>query len=245
MSERRTGVVVIGATGRLGRFACELLQESSDFELVARLDSSSDVPVVLRETSAPLGLDVTRAGLGLEHGLALLEAGLRPVIGTSGVSPEDTARLDARARELELGGLVVPNFSLGMVLATEFAQRAASWFEAAEIVETHHAAKADAPSGTALHVARLVAEARRERSPRPGGGEARGLDVDGVSVHALRLPSAPARQDVVFAAEGERLTISHEATAVTAYGPGLLIALAHAATALGVEHGLGKVLLER
>ncbi|MCZ6596901.1 MAG: 4-hydroxy-tetrahydrodipicolinate reductase, partial [Planctomycetota bacterium] len=106
-------VAVIGARGRMGRFAVELLGRSDDFEIAAALDVDDDLDAALAKCGAALGLDLTVAGLGCDHGLLMLEHGLRPVIGTSGVSLEENERLDRRARELALGGLVVPNFSLG------------------------------------------------------------------------------------------------------------------------------------
>ncbi len=118
-------VVVIGATGRMGRLACELIAEAPDLELCACPKSSDSLETCLMESGGEVGLDLTVAGLGCSHGLALIEAGIRPVIGTSGMSPADDQRLDEAARAAELGGLIVPNFSLGVWLLNRAAEEAA------------------------------------------------------------------------------------------------------------------------
>ncbi len=224
-------VAVIGARGRMGRFACTLLCESPGFELVLELSREHDVAAALRESGAELALDFTVAGLGYRHGLAILESGLRPVIGTSGVSTEETRLLDREARARNLGGLVVPNLSLGMWCLQRAAQEIARHFRAAEIVELHHERKRDSPSGTALETAELL-------------GGVRG-SADAVPIHSVRLPGLFAHQEVLFGGPGELLTLRHDTLGPEAFGPGILLALRHAARALGVARGLGPALERR
>jgi len=243
-------VAVVGAGGRLGRFACGLLERSDGFVVAARLGRSDALEAALRASEAALGLDLTAAGCGARHGLTMLAAGVRPVIGTSGVTPDEVAELDRRARELELGGLVVPNFSLGMALLVEAAERLAPWFDAVEIVELHHAGKRDAPSATALDAARRLAAARTPPTASPAGpgapdelaASARGHREAGVPIHALRLPGAPARQTIELGSEAEAVRLEHEARGPAAYAPGILLALRHAASATGVRSGLRHAL---
>jgi len=217
-------VVVIGAQGRMGRFSCELLERTPGFEVAARLGPRDDLERALQDSDAELGLDFTVAGLGAEHGQRLLAAGLRPVIGTSGVDAADTRRLDDQARERGLGGLVVPNFSLGMVWMQRLACELVRSFPAVEIVELHHERKRDAPSGTARDTARRLREARGTPAEVP--------------IHSLRLPGAYAHQELSFGAPGERLTLRHDMLGPEAFGPGILAALTHAARCEGVGHGL-------
>jgi 4-hydroxy-tetrahydrodipicolinate reductase len=160
---------------------------------VASITSRDDLGTCLRESDARVALDVTRAGLGFEHGSTMLECGVRPVIGTSGVSLDENARLDARARELGSGGLVVPNFSLGMWLLQRAAIEAGRHFERVEIVEMHHERKRDAPSGTALDTAERI------RAGRPG-------DASTIPIHSVRLPGLYAHQVVLFGGAGETYT---------------------------------------
>lgn len=240
-------VAVLGARGRLGSFACELLRRTAGFELVAAWDRDSDWRALARGSGAQVALEATRAGQGAEHALALLESGLRVVVGTSGVTVEESDALDRRARELGLGGLVVPNFSVGSWLLQRFAEEAAPWFAGAEIVESHHERKADAPSGTAAETARRMADER----VRSGAGEfapatpehaARGDVQRGIPIHSVRLPGLYAHQDVLLGSRGEVLRLAHDMHGPEAFGPGILAALRHAARAPGVGRGLGLAL---
>lgn len=240
-------VAVLGARGRLGSFACELLRRSPGFELVAEWGSDSDWRSLARDCGAVVALEVTRAGQGAGHAEALLERGLRVVVGTSGVTVAENEALDRRARELGSGGLVVPNFSVGAWLLQRFAAEAAPWFAAAEIVESHHERKADAPSGTAAETARLMAEERALRGadafrPATPSHAARGEIQQGVPIHSLRLPGMYAHQGVLLGARGEVLRIAHDMHGPEAFGPGILAALRHAAVVQGVGRGLGLAL---
>jgi len=221
----RIRVAVVGAKGRLGAFACETIEADEGLELVATYDQSDDWPRAIQGSGAAVAFEATRAGLGLEHGLALLEAGLRPVIGTSGVDAVQNERLDARARELDLGGLVVPNFSLGIALLKRAARELARHFPAAEIIDLHHARKLDAPSGTAAELARTIAAARDEPESI-------------VPIHSVRMPGLYAHHEVLFGAPGERLTLRHDMSGPEAFAPGIAAALRHAAGAAGVGRGI-------
>lgn len=240
-------VAVVGARGRLGRFACDKLAASNEFELVARYDRDADWRAAIADCGATVVFEATRAGLGFEHGLALLERGLRPVIATSGVSASESEALDARARELGLGGLVVPNFSLGAWLLQRFSEECARWFDGAEIIELHHPRKADAPSGTAADTARRIDEARRSAGlpsfdPPTPGFAARGSAKHGVPIHSVRLGGLYAHQEVLFGAMGETLSLRHDMHGPEAFGPGILLAMRHAAHTRGVQRGLDQVL---
>jgi 4-hydroxy-tetrahydrodipicolinate reductase len=222
-------VVLIGAGGRMGRFSAALLRESEEFELVAELGIGDDRAKALPSTGAELGLDFTVAGCGFEHGMELIEAGIRPVIGTSGVSPEENEILDRAARERELGGLVVPNFSVGMCLLQEACRLAAGSFSHCEILEMHHPAKVDAPSGTAVDTAEQIAAKR-------------GVAVGSVPIHSVRLAGMYAHQTVIFGAAGETLTVRHDMSSPEAFGPGILAALRWAGGAVGVGRGIAPAL---
>ncbi len=161
----------------------------------------------------------------------MLEAGVRPLIGTSGVTLEENARLDALARERSLGGLVVPNFSLGMWLLQRAAAEAAVHFEKAEIVEMHHEKKRDAPSGTALDTAERMNAAR-------GNASLEGSSTP-IPIHSVRLPGLYAHQLVILGSAGETYTLRHDMMGPEAFGPGILAGLAHAARAEGVGRGIG------
>jgi 4-hydroxy-tetrahydrodipicolinate reductase len=224
-------VAVVGASGRLGALACEVIASAGDLELVARLGSQDPLEERLRASGARVVLECTRAGLGFEHARRILALGLRPVVGTSGVSLEETRALDAESRARGLGGLVVPNFSLGMWLLQRAAEEAARHFPQCEVIEMHHEKKLDAPSGTALDTAERLRALRADGSAPP--------------IHSVRLPGLYAHQLVIFGASGESYTLRHDMSGPAAFGPGILAALRHAATAQGVARGLDAALAAR
>lgn len=213
----------------MGRFASRLLAESPGFRVVLELGRAAELKPALAASGAELGLDFTIAGRGFEHGAAMLEAGIRPVIGTSGVTLAENAELDRLAHRLDLGGLVVPNFSVGIWLLQRAALEAARHLPRVSIRERHHSKKVDAPSGTALDTAERLAEAR--------GGAAADIPIE-----SERLPDVYAEHEVVLEGRGEVLRLSHAASGPEAFGPGILLALEHAAGVLGVERGLGVAL---
>lgn len=236
-------VAVVGATGRLGSIACELIERQSDLKLVARLDSRSDLGEML---GADVVLDVTAPGVSATVVDHAVRNGLKVLVGTSGWN-EDRLRslrtlIDAHA---DAGVVVVPNFSIGSVVATHLSTIAARYFESIEIVETHHAAKVDSPSGTAVRTAELIGHARAELGPvvAPHTDQrARGQQVASVPIHSLRLQGAHARQDVHFGGTGEVLTISHETLSPTSYEAGILIGLRAASQATGLTVGLDSLM---
>lgn len=222
-------VVVVGGRGRFGSRACEWIEAAEEMELAGVVEADDSLEDALRASGARVGLDVTRAGLGLEHGLAMLSCGVRPVIGTSGVDASATERLDHAAREAGLGGLVVPNFSVGMWLLQRAAELAARHLPRFEVLEMHHERKLDAPSGTAVDTAERLAAAS-------------GRDPGDIPIHSVRLPGATANQEVVFGSAGEWLRLRHETYDYECFRAGMLAALRHAATAEGVGRGVGVAL---
>ncbi|MAB79197.1 MAG: hypothetical protein CMJ89_07565 [Planctomycetes bacterium] len=219
-------VLVSGAQGRMGSFACALLERAGGFEVAARTVRGDNLGEVARECGAELGLDFTVAGLGFDHGLALLEAGLRPVIGTSGVSSEEVRELDRYARKRDLGGLVVANFSLGIACLRQAVRAAARTFAEGEIIELHHDTKRDAPSATARELRDLM------------GAEG----MEEVAIHSVRLPGLYAHHEVLLGGPGETLSLRHDTLGPEAFGPGILAGLGYALVATGVDCGLEHAL---
>jgi 4-hydroxy-tetrahydrodipicolinate reductase len=231
VSDARLPIAVVGARGRLGALACEVIEGASDLQLVARLAREDVLERALPASGARIVLECTRAGLGFEHARRILALGLRPVVGTSGVSLEETRALDEDARARKLGGIVVPNFSLGMWLLQRAALEAARHFPRCEIVEMHHEQKLDAPSGTALDTAERI------RAQRPGAAAP--------PIHSVRLPGLYAHQLVLFGSAGESYTLRHDMSGPAAFAPGILAALRYAARAVGVARGLDAALADR
>lgn len=235
-------VAVVGATGRMGKLAIELIDAAQDLQLHAALDSKSELAEAL---GADVIFEVTRLEVSEQVANFAIANDLKLVIGTSGWSAAKLAELQ---RKLESNSnaavLVIPNFSIGSMLASSFAAQAAKFFDSIEIVEAHHAGKIDSPSGTAVRTAEMIADARKGLTQPliPGvGQEARGEVVAGVPIHSIRLSGVSAKQDVVFGGESEVLTISHEVSSIRSYVHGILLSIRLAAQSRGLTVGLQSV----
>ncbi len=225
-----TAVALIGAEGRMGRYCDQLLEDHPEFHIACRVTSDQDLAAELAQAESEVGLDFTRAGLGREHGRVLLQAGVRPLIGTSGMQPADDLFLHEMAVESGLGGLVVPNFSLGVWLQQKLSLLAAKHMDQVEIQEEHHIHKTDAPSGTALDTALQLSETL-------------GRPCDQIPIHSVRLPGLYSNQSVLFGAPGQILRLTHETYGLEAFGPGIIAALHYVAQAPpGVRRGIGHAL---
>jgi 4-hydroxy-tetrahydrodipicolinate reductase len=223
-------VGVLGAKGRMGSEVCRTVESAADLELAAAVDVG-DVREPLADCDVVV--DFTHPGAVMDNLRWCLGHGRNVVAGTSGF---DQARLAAVRDWLgeppSARALIVPNFSIGAVLMMYFAAKAAPFFESAEIVELHHAAKADAPSGTATRTASLIAEARASAELGPPTDAtvsevagARGATLDGVHVHSVRLAGLLAHQEVLLGGHGEVLTIRHDSMDRSSFMPGVLLAL--------------------
>lgn len=231
-------VAIVGATGRIGRHVCEIIECAPDLGIYARLDSRSDLAEI---AGADVVCDVTRPGVSPTVVRAALAAGIPVVVGTSGWSAAAIA--EVAAGDPAVGVLFVPNLALGSVLATAFAVLAAPYFDAVEIVEAHHARKADSPSGTAVRTAERIAAARATPlDPAHPEQPARGATLGGIPIHALRVPGVQGEQTVVLGALGETLRLTHTVTSSEAYTAGILLALRSVRGLRGVHVGLEQVL---
>lgn len=237
-----TRVAVVGAAGRMGAVTCAAIADAADLELVAEVDLGDDLAVVL-DAGADVAVEFsTPASVG-RNAQWLLEHGVHVVVGATGLGEQDLAALAARTGPANC--FVAPNFALGAVLMMRFAAEAARVLPAVEIVEEHHPGKVDAPSGTALRTAELIAEARNAEAaapPGPADEVSRGRLHAGVPLHAVRLPGVIANQTVRFGATGQTLTIRHDTLDRTAFMPGVLLAVRRVADTPGLTVGLEALL---
>ncbi len=242
-------VGVLGARGRMGTEVVKAVGAADDLELVAQVDAG-DRMLDLADAGAQVVVDFTRPDVVMDNVRFCVDNDIHCVVGTTGFDQE---RLDTIAQWLEpkpeVGVLIAPNFGIGAVLMMKFAQEAARFFPSVEVVELHHPNKVDAPSGTAVRTARLVAAARRAAgipdSPDattdalPG---ARGADVDGVAVHAVRLTGLVAHQEVLMGAAGETLTLRHDSYDRASFMPGVLLAVREIGRRPGLTVGIESLL---
>lgn len=251
-------VAVLGSRGRMGSEAVRAVEAADDLELVAQVERSGQLDRLV-DARVDVAVELTRPDAVMANVAFCIEHGIATVVGTSGLGAADLTaigdRLSGSRGSHPTGVLVVPNFALGAVLMMRFATEAAPWFDSVEIVELHHPAKVDAPSGTARRTAQLVAAARREAGigPAPdatdaaGGrslGGARGADVDGIPVHSVRLRGLVAHQEVLLGGPGETLTLRHDSYDLASFMPGLLLAVrrvcAMPGLTVGLEHALQR-----
>lgn len=259
-SSGRIRVAVTGATGRTGNAVAHGLAGRDDVVLVACVSPSApthprrplphDVPAVATlpelRGSYDVLVDFTHADAAVANVRSALGAGKHVVLGTTGIAWEVLEELGHAFAERDLGLLYCPNFAIGAVLMMRFAAEAGKHLHDVEIVETHHAGKRDAPSGTARRTAELVAAARAQAGGAPSApassDPARGEQVDGVPVHSLRLSGAVAHQEIVFSGPGELLTIGHDALDRGSYTAGVALAVRRVASLSGLTIGLEHVL---
>jgi 4-hydroxy-tetrahydrodipicolinate reductase len=242
-------VGVLGARGRMGTEVVKAVNAADDLELVAMVDDG-DWLFNVADAGAQVVVDFTRPDVVMDNIRFCIDQNIHCVVGTTGF---DEAKLATIAEWLEpkpdLGVVIAPNFGIGAVLLMKFAQEAAKFFPSVEIVELHHPNKVDAPSGTAARTARLVAAARRAAGlpaapdattdSLPG---ARGADVEGVPVHAVRLAGLVAHQEVLMGAAGETLTLRHDSYDRTSFMPGVLLAVREIARRPGLTVGIESFL---
>lgn len=238
-------VAVLGAAGRMGSEAVKAVADAADMELVASLGRGDDLQQII-DAGATHVVDLSVPASTEQNVRFAVEHGLHAVVGTTGWSDERRAALEALLAEHPASGvLIAPNFALGSVLASAFAATAAKYFESVEIIELHHPDKVDAPSGTAVRTAELIAASRQAAgvAPSPDATEtqlegARGADVDGIRVHSVRLRGLVAHQEVLLGGPGEQLTLRHDSYDRASFMPGVLLGLRTVASRPGLTYGL-------
>lgn len=249
-------ILIAGAAGSMGQKVVQLVADQPDCQLVAVLapeaTDSSDFGQSVRcfkqlseiNIAADVWIDFTAPQAVFENTKYALEHHMRPIIGTSGLTTEQTQQLQKLAEEKHLGGIIAPNFGLSAVLLMKFAKEAARYFPDAEVIEMHHADKKDAPSATAISTAKLIAANRRKsvQENRADDSKARGADYDGVAVHSVRLPGYVAHEQVLFGGPGEALTIRQDSFDRSSFMQGVKVALDQVMDLDELVVGLEKIL---
>jgi 4-hydroxy-tetrahydrodipicolinate reductase len=255
-------VAVYGALGRMGQTLVDALCREPDMQLVGAVDikaakdtlplpdGSGTVPLsskledILIAVQPEVVVDFSVAAAVMPAVRSSAERGVNLVIGTSGLAAEDIKEIDRLAKARGVGVAVVPNFALGAVLMTHLAKIAGKYFDFAEIIELHHHLKADAPSGTALSTARAMAKAKGKPFSIPEGkaSAGRGEQVEGVSIHSVRLPGLLAHQEVMLGGAGQTLKIRHDQISREAFMPGVMLAIRGVVKRKGLVYGLETLL---
>ena len=260
-----TKVVVAGALGRMGREVIAGLAREPDLDLAGGVDPRAaedylDLPrgggliPIARDLEALIGrvrprvmVDFTQPDAAMANVRTALRLGVSPVVGTSGITPENLAEIERLAEQAGLGAVVAPNFAIGANLMLHFARIASRYLSAAEIIELHHDGKIDAPSGTALSTARAMREARGEPFSDPTTEkftleDVRGGVEGGIRVHSVRLPGLVAHQEILFGGPGQLLTIRHDSITRESFLPGVALAVKEVVKRKGLVYGLDRLM---
>jgi 4-hydroxy-tetrahydrodipicolinate reductase len=220
-------VLVNGAYGRMGSLSCETIETHNELILAGRCGSKDDLTALIDDTQPDVVLDFSTAHSVWENAQTITAKGIRPIIGASGLNPKQIEQLSSSSKEKQLGGLIVPNFSIASLLMMRCSAEIAKHLNHVEIIEMHHDKKIDSPSGTAIATAQKISNASKMRT-LPTSKEvvphARGAQVDGIAVHAIRLPGIIAKQQVIFADQAETLSICHDTLSRDAFMPGVILA---------------------
>jgi len=256
-------VVVQGASGRMGQEVVNALCREPETQLVGAIELkvpedfltlpdssgtvpfSSDLEYILTSCQPEVVIDFSNARAAMSAVRLVTKQGVNLVIGTTGFTAEELDEIDRLATENGVGVVVAPNFALGAVLMMHLAQIAAKYFNYAEIIELHHHLKADAPSGTALKTARAMVSARKRPFCQPlqkGAADSRGQQVDGITIHSVRLPGILACQEVILGCPGQTLTIKHDTTSRECYMPGVILATKEVVKRKGLVYRLDSLL---
>ena len=244
-----TRVGVLGARGRMGQQVCRAVDAAPDLDLVAMVDAG-DWLFSVADAGAQVLVDFTQPDVVMDNIRFAIDENIHAVVGTTGFTDErlDTIRSWLTDRP-DVGVIVAPNFGIGAVLSMKFAQIAARFYDSAEVIELHHAGKIDAPSGTAARTAALIAAARREAgmpaipdATSQSLAGARGAEVDGVHVHAVRAAGFVAHQEIIFGTAGEVLTIRHDSLDRASFMPGVLLAVRGVSSRPGLTVGIESLL---
>jgi len=226
-------VTVAGANGRMGQEVVKMLAQDEQFVYVGPIDtrgSDDEIAGQFRHMQADVMVDFTTPHNVYRNMELALQSGVRPVVGTTGLTPEQMEDVSRRFREAGLGAIIAPNFAIGAILCMKFAAMAAKYMPHVEIIELHHDRKLDAPSGTALKTAELIAQTRMQvQQGHPEETEsidgARGASYDGFRIHSVRLPGLVAHQEVLFGATGQTLSIRHDSISRESFMPGVNMAI--------------------
>lgn len=240
-------VAVLGARGRMGSEVVKAVDAAEGLALVAALDMGDSLEQ-LKGSAAHVVVDFTTPDSVMANLEFLIDNGINVVVGTTGFDDSKLATVKGwLAANPSVGVLIAPNFAIGAVLMMEFAAKAARYFESAEVIELHHPAKVDAPSGTAARTAELMGAARKEAglgampdATATSLDGARGAVVAGIPVHSVRARGLVAHQEVLFGGLGETLTIRHDSIDRAGFMPGVILGVRKIVNTPGLTHGLDK-----
>ncbi|HSW71090.1 MAG TPA: 4-hydroxy-tetrahydrodipicolinate reductase [Gammaproteobacteria bacterium] len=240
-------VLVNGAKGRMGQLAVKAIEADPQFVLAGQGGRGDKLSSLIKDSEAQVVVDFTQPQSVYKNSLAIIKAGARPVIGTTGLNLRQVKNIQDRCKKLKRGAVIAPNFSLGMVLLMKSAREFVKYFPQVEIIEMHHDRKKDCPSGTALLTAEILAAARSKAKPAPVKTQetvagARGAQYLKIPIHAVRLPGLVAHEQLIFGGIGETVSLRHDTLDRQCFLRGLLLACKKVMKLQRLVYGLEELL---
>ena len=246
-------VAVCGALGKMGREVVSAVEAADDMELVAKIDIAADdmyrtIEEAQRVEDIDILIDFTQPASIYKNALFCLNNNIKMIIGTTGLTDEQIETLRKLSVEKNTGCLIAPNFSTGAVLMMMFARQAAKYFDNAEIIELHHNQKKDAPSGTAIKTAQMMAEVKPDFALNNCDevetieGARGGNSYSNIQIHSVRMPGYIASQEVIFGSSGQILTVRHDSMDRKCYMQGVLLAARHVYKNNDFVYGLDNIM---
>lgn len=231
----------------MGQITVKTISSNPKFELVGQTGREYDLKKAIKDSKAKVVIDFTYPDQVFANASTIIDLGVHPVIGTSGLTQDQVQTLKKRCAEKKLGGLIAPNFSIGAVLMLKYAKEIVKYLPNVEIIEMHHAEKVDSPSATAIRTAEMISEAAKEvntsqkttRETIPG---ARGATYRNIPIHAVRLPGLLAHEEIIFGSTGETLTLRHDSIDRECFMPGVCLACETVMTLDHLVYGLEEIL---
>ncbi len=255
-------IVIHGALGKMGQEVIKAVSNEPGMQVVGAVDKevakdtlslpgnagtvslSANLDQILTSSKPDVLVDFSTAKATMPAVRIAVKQGVNLVIGTTGLTADDVKEIEQLAMANQVGAVVAPNFALGAVLMIYLAKIAAKYFDYAEIIELHHHLKADAPSGTALSTARLMAAARGKpfSDPDKKSFDSRAQKVEGITLHSVRLPGLMAQQEILLGAPGQTLSIRHDAMSRECFMPGIIMAIREVVKSKKFIYGLDALL---
>ncbi len=245
-------VAVCGSNGKMGKTVVNMVNEAENLNLVADIDIKDAQYITIADANKNCKIDVlvdfTNPDSVYKNAIDCFNFGIRPVIGTTGLSDEQIDNLKTLSKEKNIGCFIAPNFSTGAVLMMEFAKKAAKYFDNSEIIELHHNQKKDAPSGTAIKTAKMMSEEKESftcgnyAEKEIIDGSRGGVSYSDIHIHSVRMPGYMASQEVLFGSNGQILSIRHDSVNRECYMPGVKLAIEYIASHNEFVWGLENIL---
>ena len=240
-------VAVVGSSGNMGSEAVKAVNNEPELSLVAQIDMGDDLATVLAQEKPDVAIDFTHPSCVKQNIETIITAGIHAVVGTTGLSTEDMNRLGDLAKEKGCGLALCPNFAIGAVLMMKYSAEIAKYMPKVEILECHHDRKADAPSGTALQTAHLIAKANPDINKDPIDEKelipgSRGGRDKNIPIHSVRLEGFIASQEVMFGGLGQTLKLRHDTISRESFMPGVVLAVKKITAVTGLVYGLENLI---